>query len=200
MLRYQITIGVLCFVLGAVVLLAIQNYRKSGTNDKDTKDSVLNQEESRDTTLDSLFDDDFFRSNRSPFEEMEKMRERMMNQFGSSGDDLKGGLFDSWFKRRFGGGDPGDIQTREDEDFVYYDVIIKDLSNQKLDIRVEEGQIKISGTIEKKSENNNKNESSRQSFSSTFHRSFPVPHGVDDTKVQVEHDGDKIIIKLPKIK
>jgi len=149
MLRYQITIGVLCFALGAAVSLVIQNYRKSGVNGKDTTGTVFNQEGGIDESLDSFFDDDFFRSNKSPFDEMEKMRERMMNQFGSSRDDLMGGLFDSWFKKKFGGGDPGDIQTREDVNFVYYDVIIKDLSNQKLDIRVEEGQIKISGTIEK---------------------------------------------------
>ena len=131
MLRYQITIGVLCFTLGAAVLFVIQNYRKSWTNDKNTTDTGLNQDSDIDKTLDSFFDDDFFRSNRPPFDEMEKMRERMMNQFGSSGDDLKGGLFDSWFQSRFGGGDPGDIQTREDEDFVYYDVFIKDLSNHR---------------------------------------------------------------------
>ncbi len=39
---------------------------------------------------------------------------------------------------------------REDADFIYYDVAIKDLVNSKLDIRVESGQITISGTIEKK--------------------------------------------------
>jgi hypothetical protein len=36
---------------------------------------------------------------------------------------------------------------REDEGFVYYDVVIKDLSNKTLDILVEDGQIKIAGTI-----------------------------------------------------
>lgn len=200
MLKYQITIGVLCFALGVAVLLVIQNYRKSETSAEDTANSLFNQDSGIDKTLDSFFDDDFFRSSKSPFGEMEKMRERMMKQFGSSRDDLKNGLFDSWFKKKFGGGGPGDIQTREDEDFIYYDVVIKDLSNHKLDIRVEDDQIKISGTIEKKSESNNNEESSRQFFSSTFRRSFPVPPGVDDTKVQMEQDGEKIIIKLPKIK
>ena len=28
---------------------------------------------------------------------------------------------------------------------------------------------------------------------------IPVPNGVDSTKAEMEHDGDKIIIKLPKV-
>jgi HSP20 family molecular chaperone IbpA len=131
---------------------------------------------------------------------MRRMQESMMKQFGQLDDDPGGGIFDSWFKERFGGGEPGDIQTREDEDFVYYDVAIKNLSNKKLDIQVEGGQIMISGTIEKRSDDKGKNTNSSQFYSSTFHRSFPVPFGVDGNKVQIEHEGEKIIIKFPKIK
>jgi HSP20 family molecular chaperone IbpA len=152
-----------------------------------------------DGTLDSFFNDDFFNSSNSPFEEMRKMQERMMKQFGTS-EDLKGGIFDSWFKKKFGGGDPGDIHMREDDDYVYYDVAVKNLVNSKLDIRVQDGQITISGTIEKRSSNEDDKKSSSQFYSSTFHRSFPVPYGVDDTKAEMEQKGEKIIIKLPKIK
>ncbi|GAX61820.1 small heat shock protein [Candidatus Scalindua japonica] len=199
MLKYQITIGVLCFALGAAVLFAVQSYRTNGKYEITTIDKLSNHEESMDKTLDSFFDDDFFRSSKSPFDEMRRMQESMMRQFGKLDDDQGGGIFDSWFKNKFGGGDPGDIQIREDEDFVYYDVIIKGLSDQKLDIRVEDGQIKISGTVEKKSGEKSKNGNSRQFSSSTFRRSFPVPQGVDSTRVKMEHDGDKIIIKLPKV-
>ncbi len=73
-----------------------------------------------------------------------------MRQCGQLDDNPDSGIFGSWFKKRFGGGEPGDIQTREDEDFVYYDVVIKDLSNKKLDIQVKGRQMMISGTIEKK--------------------------------------------------
>lgn len=200
MLKYQITIGILCFALGATVLLAIQNYRNNGKHDIDTQGKLFSHDERLDKTFDSFFDDDFFRSSKSPFEEMEKMRDRMMKGFESYLDDSKGGIFDSWFKKRFGGGKPGDIKQREDDDFIYYDIFIKDLSNQKLDIQVQDGQIKISGTIEKKSGNKDDKGSSSQFYSSTFHRSFPVPYGVDDSRVQIERDGEKIIIKLPKVK
>ena len=199
MLKYQITIGALCFAIGVATLLAFQNYGDNKSRDTGSTDRLFSQERGMDTTLDSFFDDDFFKSSKSPFDEMKKMQESMMKQFGFPDDESGSGIFDSWFKKKFGGGDPGDVQVREDEDFVYYDVIIKNLSDQKLEIRVEEGQIKISGTIEKKSEDNGKNGSSRQFSSSTFHRSFPVPHGVDSTKAEMEHDGDKIIIKLPKV-
>ncbi|ODS33928.1 MAG: Hsp20/alpha crystallin family protein [Candidatus Scalindua rubra] len=201
MLKYQIIIGVLCFALGAAALFAVQNYKSDDKQYGKTEDQLFNHEEgSMDKTFDSFFNDDFFRSSKSPFEEMRRMQESIMKQFDMFGEDSGRGIFDSWFKKRFGGGEPGDIQTREDEDFVYYDVIIKDLSNKKLDIRVEDGQIKISGTIEKRSDDKGKNTNSSQFYSSKFHRSFPVPYGVDGDRVQMEQDGEKIIIKLPKIK
>ena len=128
------------------------------------------------------------------------MQERMMKQFESSEGDSGGGIFDSWFKKKFGGGDPGDIHMREDDDFVYYDVVIKNLVNSKLDIRVQDGQITISGTIEKRSSDEGENKNSSRFYSSTFHRSFPVPYGVDDTKAEMEQRDEKIIIKLPKNK
>lgn len=200
MLKYQITIGVLCFALGVAALMVFQNYGDNKRQDTGSIDRLIRQERDMDTTLDSFFDDDFFRSSRSPFDEMKKMQESMLKQFGSGSDNSDGGIFDSWFKQKFGGGDPGDVQMREDDDFVYYDVIIKNLSDQKLDIRVEGGQIKISGTIEKETGDKSKNRGSRQFSSSTFRRSFPVPSGVDSTKAEMEHDGDKVIIKFPKIK
>ncbi|KHE94107.1 MAG: Hsp20 family protein [Candidatus Scalindua rubra] len=200
MLKYQITIGVLCFALGAAVIFAVQNYRTNGKHDINTKNKLSNHEGSMDKTFDSFFDDDFFMSSKSPFEEMRRMQESMMRQFNQYDDDSGSGIFGSWFKKRFGGGEPGDIQTREDEDFVYYDVVIKDLSNKKLDIKVEDGQIKISGTVEKRSDDKGKNTNSSKFYSSTFHRSFPVPYGVDGDRVQMEQDDEKIIIKLPKVK
>jgi HSP20 family molecular chaperone IbpA len=200
MLKYQITIGVLCFALGAAVLFAVQNYSNNEKHDIVTKDKLHDHEGNIDKTFDSFFNDDFFRSSKSPFEEMMRMQESMMQQFGQLDNDPSGGIFDSWFKKRFGGGEPGDIQTREDNDFVYYDVVIKDLSNKKLDIKVEGGQIKITGTIEKRSDDKGKNANSSRFYSSTFYRSFPAPHGVYGDKVQMEQEDEKIIIKFPKIK
>ncbi|MDR4503930.1 MAG: Hsp20/alpha crystallin family protein [Candidatus Scalindua sp.] len=200
MLKYQIIIGVLCFALGAAVLLAVQNFRNDEKHDIHTDDKLFDHKGNVDKTLDSFFNDDFLRSSKSPFEEMRRMQESMMSQFGKLDDDPGDGMFGSWFKKRFGGGKPGDIQTREDEDFVYYDVVIKDLSNKKIDIKVEDGQIRISGTIETRSDNKEKDATSSQFYSSTFHRSFPVPNGVDGDRVQMEQEGEKMIIKFPKIK
>jgi len=200
MLKYKITIGVLCFALGIAVLLIIQNYRGSKVQDGGAAGELFSQEGGINGTLDSFFNEDFFKSSKSPFEEMRKMQERMMKQFESTDDNPGRGIFNSWFKKKFGGGEPGDIQRREDDDFVYYDVAIKNLVNSKLDIRVQDGQITISGTIEKKSSNEDDKGGSTQFYSSTFHRSFPVPYGVDDTKAQMEQKGEKIVIKLPKIK
>ncbi len=72
---------------------------------------------------------------------------------------------------------------REDDDFIYYDVVIKDLVNSKLDIRVQDGQITVSGTIEKKTSSQDDQKNSCRFYSSTFHRLFPVPYGVEDVKI-----------------
>lgn len=157
MLKYQITIGVLCFALGVAALMVFQNYGNNKSHDIDSTNRLTTQERRMDKTFDSFFDDDFFRSSESPFDEMKRMQDSMMKQFGFHDNDSNGGTFDSWFKNKFGGRDPGDIQIREDEGFVYYDVIIKDLSDKKLEILVEDGQIKISGTVEKKSGDKSQN-------------------------------------------
>ena len=72
MLKYQITIGVLCFALGITGLLAFQNYRDSKEQEVDAASELLSQERGIDGTLDSFFNDDFFKSGNSPFEEMRR--------------------------------------------------------------------------------------------------------------------------------
>lgn len=137
MLKYQIAIGVLCFALGIAVLLIIQNNRDTRLENVDAANKLFSQKGDLDGTLDSFFNDDFFKSSKSPFEEMRRMQERLMKQFESSADKHGGGMFDSWFKKKFGGGEPGDIHMREDDDYVYYDVTVKNLVNSKLDIHVQ---------------------------------------------------------------
>lgn len=142
--------------------------------------------------LDQFYDDDFFGSVHDPFEQMRKMRKRMMKDFNAFENNE--GFFDSWYSKRFGGGHAGEVTQREDKDYIYYDLAIKDLNKEKVNVRVENGQISLSGQIEKKTIENG----SETFFSSSFHRTFPAPMEVDAKRVQIDSSEDKLTLKFPK--
>jgi HSP20 family molecular chaperone IbpA len=151
--------------------------------------------QSMDPFLDRFFNDDFFgrspRSSADPFSEMRRMRQGMMKQFDSA---QGGGMFDSWFQKKFGGGSAGDISQREDDHAVYYDISIEGLKPEDVKIKVENDQLMISGEVEKKTEEGGNSTFSR----SSFHRSFPLPPNVESDQVQLERKSGKLIVKFPK--
>lgn len=189
--KAQTRLGFVCFVLGiATVLLAqrlFERHPKSPfllkTDAPSTMSSVFNQ----------FYNDDFFNQSRDPFEQMKQMRSHLMKQFDEP--DRGAGVFDSWFQGRFGGGNIGDIKRREDKDFGYYDVAIEGLDKRDFNFKIADGQISISGRLKKMSDENG----SGTYFSSSFHRSFPVPAGVDAKKVQIEQDQNRVTLKFPKV-
>jgi HSP20 family molecular chaperone IbpA len=78
------------------------------------------------------------------------------------------------------------ISKREDDGHVYYDVPIEGLKKEDVDVQVGDGQISVAGRIEK------------ENFFSSFHRSFPIPDGVDAERVQIKPLNDKLVIEFPK--
>lgn len=130
----------------------------------------LNLSANIDSVFDEVFNDDFFSRAHDPFEQMRQMR-------------------------NLGGGDVGEIKRREDKDFVYYDVGIKGIDKKNFNFKIADGQISISGQVENKSEDNG----TGTYFSSSFHRSFPVPPDVDGKRVQVEQDKDRVTLKFPRV-
>lgn len=143
--------------------------------------------------LDHFYDDDFFAQNRDPFEQMRKMRKEMMKDFEEV--ESGGSVFDNWYRNKFGGGDAGEVTKREDSEFIYYDISIKDMNKDNVSVKVKDGQIFISGQVDKKS----RDERNASYFSSSFRRAFPVPSEVDESKVQIESFDEKLIIKFPKL-
>lgn len=192
-IKTKLFIGLACFVLGIGVVLLAQKYLLKSKDDLISGSPSLHAMQSMNSLFDQFYNDDFFSSSRDPFDQMRKMRERMMKEFE---EPEKGrGLFDSWYKDRFGGGDAGEIKKREDKDFIYYDIAIQGLDKEKLNVKVADGQINITGQIEKKSE-----EGGSTSFmSSSFHRSFPAPPEVDANKVQMEQSEGRLTLKFPKV-
>ena len=167
-------------------------------------DDILNKQNVIRQHFDSIFNDDFFGGS-DPFEDMKKMREQMrkrMDVFDKP--NSRTNPFDSWFSDKFGGGTVDDIAKREDDEFVYYDIKINDLNSTSVNTKIENGYITITGTIEKKSRSDDKKDdggfSSQSVFKSTFNRTFPLPEHVDQNKMEMVPEKDKIVLKFPKVK
>lgn len=167
-------------------------------------DDILTKQKDIHQQFDSIFKDDFFGSS-DPFEDMKKMREQMrkrMEMFDKPQSTTN--PFDSWFTDKFGGGSIDDISRREDNDFIYYDIKISDLKSTSINTKIENGYITITGTIEKKNGSDDEKDqsgfSSHSIFKSTFNRTFPLPEHVDQNKMEMIPEKDKVVLKFPKVK
>lgn len=198
---------------GLVVFAALKFYTPAVAqvnaevnNDQNTEqvyDDIFKKQESIYRQFDSLFNDDFISRN-DPFEEMKKMRDQMQKrmEFFDSNSSSKINPFDSWFSGKFGGGSINDISKREDDNYVYYDIKVGNLSSASINTKIEQGYISISGTEEKKSGSEGESDSgSTQSvFKSSFSRTFPLPQNVEHEKMQMLKEEDKVVLKFPKKK
>lgn len=126
----------------------------------------------------NLLSDDFF--SKDPFKEMQLFHERFEKQMNN-----------------IQGTSSYDISEREDSQNVYYDIKVPDINSTSIKTNVENGQLTITGTIEKKNEN--ESASAQSFFKSSFQRSFPLPDNVDQHKMEMTNENDKIVLKFPKL-
>jgi HSP20 family molecular chaperone IbpA len=89
----------------------------------------------------------------------------------------------------------GELKTRQDEKYIYYDLDFKGMTPQNLQVKVEEGQLWISGRIEMKSDPNG----AKAMVSSSFQRILPIPPEVRAEKFELEQNNSTVTIKFPKI-
>jgi HSP20 family molecular chaperone IbpA len=160
-------------------------------------DDILNRQDDMQNRFDDFFNDDFF-IQRDPFVEMKK---GITARTGT--DHALGNPFDSWFSDKFAGGTINDISKREDEQFVYYDIKIPDLNSTSINTKVTDGYITVSGSTEKRTESpsGSASQASTESvFRSTFNRVFPLPDQVDQNKMEMLSEKNKVVLKFPKIR
>jgi len=204
-----LSISVTSAVIGGVIVFGAFKYspslRLKVNEEKPSRDAVfddiLKRQEGIQHKFDSLFDEDFFNQN-DPFEEMKKMRQRMEKRMANIGPHHRSmsNPFDSWFSNKFGGGTVNDISRREDNEFVYYDIQLGDLNETSINTKIENGYITISGSLEKKVHSSEEDNSAQGIFKSTFNRTFPLPEHVDQDKMQMIPEKDKVVLKFPKLK
>lgn len=165
---------------------------------------ILKDQKGIQKNFDDLFDEDSFEQE-GPFKYMKEMREQMKRRMGGIAGDSKSrsSPFDAWFSDKFDGGSAFDISIREDDGFVYYDIKVDDLNSASINTKVENGYVTITGTVEKKNEENKYDEedklSSQYIYKSTFNRTFPLPENVNADKMQMTPDKNKIVLKFPKV-
>jgi HSP20 family protein len=159
-----------------------------------------NIQKKRGKLFDDFFNDDFFNNQMNPFEEMERMRKEMQEHFKDF-DNSFPQEFNNWFTDRFGGGNTTDIEVREDDKFVYYEIEVDGFNKEGLKIDIENNTVTLSGEIEVVNETTREDGGiSRSKSLSKFHRSFPAPKGVDTYKAKIEIKDKKVVIKFPKDK
>lgn len=146
-----------------------------------------------DPFLDGFFDKDFFKGKtQDPFSHMKRMQKNLDKLFeGYPQEWLEGNAFDDWFNSRFGGS-VFDIEQSEDEDSVYYTLIVKNIDRDSIKVSIKDKQVVVFDSYLE----SNPNDLVTQS---EYKRSFPIPFGVDEEKVSVENTEDGIVIKFPKI-
>lgn len=169
------------------------------STEKDLFESMDKYQNDMRNQFDSFFNDDFFNQD-DPFEAMRKFRQRMHKDMQGFKSPPFSTPFDSWFGNKFGGGTVQDIEKREDENFIYYDIKVKDVKGTTVNTKVENGYLTITGQIESKNSEQDEDSgfSNSSVFSSTFSRTFPLPADVDEDSMEMESEQNKIVIKFPK--
>lgn len=76
------------------------------------------------------------------------------------------------------------------------------MNSTSINTKVEKGYVTISRTEEKESgfDGKDSNRSSQSIFKSSFNRTFSLPLDVDQSKMQMLTEKDKVVLKFPKKK
>lgn len=111
---------------------------------------------------------------------MRQIQDRMMGRFfDSESSELGSGVR---------------VSQREDDHFKYVEINTDSLTQDSLEVKIENGMIRINGQVEK----TNQNEYGQSKSISSFNQSFNIPFGVDANGAQVEKNQSGITIKFPK--
>ncbi len=197
-----IGIGFLGVVLGVGGTYLFNNYNFVEKSDKKiiSKDDLSSTSDRNnfDRFFDKTFDQDFFGESSSPFKQMEKIRENMQRLFEDNfNDSFDNKYFDNWFEARFGS-PVSDFGKSEDDEYIYYKIELEGIDKNNFKVDITDGQLNISGGIDKLSEDSSGGSFSKSRVRKSFNRIFPVPTGVDADKVEFETKENELIVKFPK--
>jgi HSP20 family molecular chaperone IbpA len=155
---------------------------------------------------------------RNPFDAFESMDSRsrdIFSQMRRMQESFFGGGIDNFFDSDlmdmdsgygFGGkkiSSGANITSREDQDFIYYEISGDSIENTSVSTSVEDGYLTITAEIHSGDSNAESDGSAssafQSSFQSTMQRTFPLPGDVDESKLETLAEGSKIILRFPKV-
>jgi len=138
------------------------------------------------------------------FAQMRKMHESFFD--GGLNDFFESNLMDLDSGLTFSGkglSSGAKITSREDQNYLYYEIAGDSIENTSVSTSVEDGYLTITAEIhsgDSKAENDGSAGSSfLSSFQSTMQRTFPLPGNIDESKMETLAEGSKIILRFPKV-
>ena len=100
------------------------------------------------------------------------------------------------WKNFFGG--QSEIQKRENDKFIIYEINFEDQAPESLQVVAKDGLLRISGKIEQTSSDDRGNFRTSSRYVRQFSQSFPLPENVNEAKLELENRGLKVLVKIPK--
>ena len=198
---------VVCLAEGFIIY---KQHAKGSAKDSDNtfetfssslRNKFKKDQKERRNDLDQFFDDDFFSRQTDPFSEMERMQKQLDEMMGRQSRGMFNDSWNSWFGDRFfGGADDVEFNQKEKKDSYIITLRIPNLKKNKLDIKIDEDGIGISGEFSQIAEKKDVdgNIISKREVHRTISKKFPIPSDADHQKAEVKNKKDKIIITLPK--
>lgn len=90
------------------------------------------------------------------------------------------------------------VQSREDDKFLYFEILADNLNEKSLKIDVENDRLTIKGETLQEQEENGSGLRSLYRSSSTFMQSYKLPREVDSAGMKVLKEEGRIVVKIPK--
>lgn len=112
------------------------------------------------------------------FARMRQMQKHMMDSFDSD----------------YGIDQSVQISQHEDSDFKYVEINTEKFGQDSLEVKVENGMIRVAGQIE----DVKKTQFGESKSVSSFNQVFNIPFGVDANKAEIQKTDSNITIKFPK--
>ncbi len=142
----------------------------------------------------SMFEDSFFESD--PFADLDEIQSRLWRQWGDE-SPLSSSM------RDFGGARSKnfEVQQTENSRYLIYEISMSDFTEgSSMDVSVDQQMVTVRGQKVVNSERRNSSHYGSSFYSSSsFSQSFSVPPGLDTENVIMDNQGQKVILKFPKL-
>jgi hypothetical protein len=138
----------------------------------------------------------------SPFAELIKQQaeiEKQMEAMVHHGPSVMNTIQEPIFQQLLTSDEPAPVATtisvREDKQYVYYDIHMKDPQSAKVQTKIERGYLTVLASEVAKHKAND----GMEEVQSVFEQTLPLSPDVDAKAVQAITDKEKIVLKFPKL-